>query len=577
MLGMLRSAVIVLLILTCGLWLRAEAACARDGSLVEPSLTGDDHVSEGVLLNIGGERLVHVFRLDPGLRGHHASNGGRIGIRKSLDGGRTWSQPEQIDPSPYDDRNIAGFVRDGEIELAFRQYDARDRVGLGLYWINTLGSGWFWQNSVLKLPLAYPGRTAIAPDAIAHVPGIGWMALLYNSADGSHFLLTSPDGLSWDFVAARQLPAPAELRLSEGALEHIGDGRLIAVFRNERRRPGYHVMASADGGATWSAPVQLAGLRHWMSAPHILREPNDGTVYLLGGERIAPDGDEANRACAIVILRSTCERLAIDPTDWDHFGSVPRPWPSAHALYGYPTAAPRGDGTHLVIFTDRTRDADGTEGANLFQFVLEDAAGLPPSVMLTASVPPTVPALAPLVVTGRARGADGAPAPGIECLVQRRSPSGRWLTETTVTSGADGSWKTTVVVGQKSAWRVIAQPNGYGHTAGYGPLTVTPLLALSRPSVQPSVPVGTVRTVTGTITPVATSGPVYLAIERKKGSSWVLWRRDRVRLFPGAGGVTRIRKSLVLPARGPWRIRFEHPENASHGRSLSSYRYVRAY
>ncbi len=355
---------------------------------VTPSLVTTDHVSEGVLLPLGAGRLAHVYRLDPGIAGDHVGDRGRIGVRTSADGGQTWIVEQALDPSDHDDRNATGFALDGDVHLLYREYDAGVSLGLGLFGVSSSGGLSAWKPAELLKPLAEPGLETFAPSATAHVPGRGWLGLFANGADATQHSIVSTDGASWDFSRAETLPVSPALVTNEGALAYLGDDTVLAVFRQEDRRQSLlYSLLSSDGGATWGTPTPIRLGHGWVTAPSLTVSADGKRVFLLAGERLNWDGHEENRGCSIRIFQSTVASLAENTGSWTEYGSAPRPWPSNVSLYGYPTTALLSDGRHLVVFTERGRDSDGTERANFFQFVLEDAEGNPDAPLLSARPP----------------------------------------------------------------------------------------------------------------------------------------------------------------------------------------------
>ncbi len=548
-------------------------------SWVTPSLVTEDHVSEGSLMCLGPDLLVDVYRLDPGVRGGHVGDGGRIGVRVSVDGAATWQLRSPIDPSPFDDRNITGCVSDGEVHLLYREYDVAKRTGIGIFGLSTRGGLDTWGSPLLLKPLVSPGLTALAPSAVTSVPGTGWLGLFYDGADWTQHSVVSTDGLAWDFSAAATLPIDPALQTSESAVAHLGSGRVLAVFRQaDRGGQGFYALASADGGRSWGEPVPVPNGGRWPTAPSLVASEDGDAVFLLAGTRLNWDGDEANRGCSIRIMRSTAERLIANPADWDFYGAAPRPWPSASSLYGYPTTAELADGRHIVVFTDRGKDPDGTERANLFQFVLEDAEGNPDSPGISLKRPANVLGGASFAVSGRLADPGGAPVGGVGCILQFKNSTGSWVRAGVGTSTPEGTWTMRGVSYATSQWRVVTAATPGGHTSGFGPFTIIPGLRVSLPKFSGALEAGSPSTVTASMTPTGPrSGPVTLRGEYRVGTAWKQIASWRISSRYVGGRVTALRASITPSKRGAWRFRVVSPADATHAASASAYRYATVY
>ncbi len=440
---------------------------------VTPSLLSIDHVSEGVLLQPNPNRLIHVYRIDPGEAGDHVGNRGRIGVRTTDNGGATWVASATVDPSRWDDRNVAGLVQGEDIQLLYRMWNAPQRTSFGLYGISRIGGAGWGTPTLLRQPPVM-GREAFSPSSVVKVPNVGWLGLFYSSANWSQRSVISTDGLTWDFAQSRALPVPASLRTTEGTLAYLGKGQVLAVFRQENHQAAkFYALLSRDGGRTWGVARSISFGRGWVSAPLLSVSADGRRVYLMSAERYGWPGSEANRSSFIRILQSTPSRLALSLGDWSAYGSVPRPWPGDMSLYGYPASGLRPDGRQLVVFTERARDGDGSERANFFQFVLDKAASNPPPPLLSAVVPTRVSLGSPFRVSGRLMTEGGRPVANAPCVLQVKSTTGQWVTKARATTTSRGTWAMTGRAYRTAVWRVAISKTLGGHSCGYGPFTVT--------------------------------------------------------------------------------------------------------
>lgn len=95
-------------------------------------------------------------------------------------------------------------------------------------------------------------------------------------------VVSDDHGSTWKFLSvvagAGTAPEPTE-GPNEADIVRLDDGRLMCVFRVAMRRP-FWMSTSADGGASWSPPVECPDI--FSVKPQLLRLP-DGTALLSGG------------------------------------------------------------------------------------------------------------------------------------------------------------------------------------------------------------------------------------------------------------------------------------------------------
>lgn len=206
---------------------------------------------------------------------------GAIVYKRSVDGGKTWSERLPTPPS---------WATSLETPTIHRATDGAGRERLLLF------SG------------LYPIREAVSEDQgqtwselepIGDYGGIVAMASLVPLRDGSHLAMFHDDGRyfrpvgkadglfrlyqvrstdggrSW--AAPRLVYASGEVHLCEPGIVRSPDGtRLAALLRENRRVKGSHVLFSSDEAATWSAPRELPAAL--TGDRHVLRYAKDGRL-----------------------------------------------------------------------------------------------------------------------------------------------------------------------------------------------------------------------------------------------------------------------------------------------------------
>jgi photosystem II stability/assembly factor-like uncharacterized protein len=209
-----------------------------------------------------------------------APTGGRAMITRSTDEGKTWSKPETIVDTPADDRHPAFLeLDDGTILCGFFTYSGEWKDGdpakgppVRVLFTRSVDGGKTWQQpSQLQSPFHYDetdgplvklkdGSILVAVNARAK-SGPPDVAGIFRSTDG---------GQNWDLLSTIQ----AKNDLHEVTVAELPDGRLVMMAR-----PEGDISWSSDHGRTWSPP-QTFGMR--MFAPSLSVLPDGTLVCLHG-------------------------------------------------------------------------------------------------------------------------------------------------------------------------------------------------------------------------------------------------------------------------------------------------------
>ncbi len=203
--------------------------------------------------------------------GHNGD--GWMEVRRSEDGGRTWSQSEPLDYSKrvYE----SGTGRSVMCEKAVRTDDGT-LILFNLECVNIAEKRWQWQ------PLGVPTFLRSADDGVtwepakpvSDEPGRIWDALYhedtifvlelcndseiawYGNLPDHHYSLYVSTDRGHTFSKRSELPFEIEYR-GYGTMAILPDGSLIAYVYNQTDEKHLEYVVSADGGHTWSG-VQTA-------------------------------------------------------------------------------------------------------------------------------------------------------------------------------------------------------------------------------------------------------------------------------------------------------------------------------
>ena len=253
-----------------------------------------------VLASAGGA-IVAAVRGGAG----HVGLAGRVEVVRSLDAGHTWTPPGVVADSDRDDRNIAfGTSPRGTLVLAYHRQGSYDDAGnyrpalwetrtdrpIDVMVTRSRDTGLTWSPPV---PLEVADFRTFSPYGKIVALADGALLLpIYGTPlaggrgsparpDGScsYLLRSHDDGVTWgepSLIAADK---------DETALVALPDGDLLAILRGSDAEQALWSARSANGGATWSEPVQIAPRFHH---PADLLPLCNGDLLLTYGNRTPP-------------------------------------------------------------------------------------------------------------------------------------------------------------------------------------------------------------------------------------------------------------------------------------------------
>lgn len=254
------------------------------------------------VLALAGDAVIAVLRGGAG----HLGLDGRIEIVRSLDAGQSWSHPAVVADSEVDDRNPAfGVTPRGALILAYHQQGNYDEAGnwrrreameqsrVAIQVTRSHDQGLTWETpyplGVDLLAAGSPfGKIVALADGTLLMPIYGRPVapLLGNRAgevtgdgDCSYLVRSQDDGATWGE------PSLIGINKNETALTALTDGGVLALMRSTPPDQALYSSHSADGGESWSPPVQVTGPRQH---PADLVQLANGDILMTYGNRTAP-------------------------------------------------------------------------------------------------------------------------------------------------------------------------------------------------------------------------------------------------------------------------------------------------
>ncbi len=190
-------------------------------------------------------------------------------------------------------------------------------------------------------------------------------------------------------------------------------------------------------------------------------------------------------------------------------------------------------------------------------------------VVRVASYDSTPPWRRSAAIRGRVANASGAAFQGLRVTLQRWS-GGAWSTVSSSITLPDGSYVLPWVPRARSSVRVVVKPPMPFVASTSTTLTIAPHVALSAPRLAART--GMRVTVSGALAPrhAAGSRAVVLRFERYESGRWVRRVSTWAVLSDTVGGSV-YRRTIPLPSKGKWRVRAEHPTDAAHATTGTSW------
>lgn len=244
--------------------------------------------------------LLIVFSGD---RDGHVCPWGKTQMVRSLDSGRTWSEPLTINNTPLDDRD-SGIIetKNGTLmvswftSLAFENTKNNpwqrhsDKIGpetrqkwLGSWIRRSADEGKSWQEPV-RVPVSAPhGPIELHNGKLLYV-GTGQ----YQKKRVVAAAESCDDGLSWQVIGTVPI-SPEEIKyFAEPHSVQLDDGRIITMMRNGK--DGFlRQSESLDGGKTW---LKVHSNNIWGYPPHLIKL-RDSRLLVTYGRRKQPFGQRA--------------------------------------------------------------------------------------------------------------------------------------------------------------------------------------------------------------------------------------------------------------------------------------------
>jgi sialidase-1 len=210
-----------------------------------------------------------------------APTGGRAMIVHSTDQGKTWSKPQTLIDTPYDDRHPA-FVElaDGTVLCSFFTYPGEPNNGdrskepaVRIWFLRSFDHGHTWEKQPRRLqsPFLYDetdGPLLRLKDGSVVVAVNGRAKT--GPPDQAGFFRTTDRGETWKLLST----VKTDHDLWEVTVAELPDGKLVMMAR-----PEGDIAWSNDQGHSWTTP-QTFGMRMFAPSLYVLR---DKTLVCLHG------------------------------------------------------------------------------------------------------------------------------------------------------------------------------------------------------------------------------------------------------------------------------------------------------
>ena len=278
----------------------------------------------------------------------HFGERGRLVFVTSADGGESWSRATLISADGPDNRDPAfGVAPDGTLLTAFvkmdvyteGQYDPSKFGGKPLYISRSEDGGATWNRAELAVWDRPEPWLVVSPFGKMITLDDGAVLMHYYVDGGSYVVRSYDSGRTW-----ADLSVVADGGFNETQLCPLGNGRMLALMRDEGEVTASWQTDSSDQGHSWSEPRQVTGPQEH---PADVIRLNDGRLLTTYGRRVKPKGVQAMVSHDEGATWDTDNRiLLVGDSDGD---------------CGYPSSLQRDDGTIVTVYyAENIRDVRGT-------------------------------------------------------------------------------------------------------------------------------------------------------------------------------------------------------------------------
>ena len=352
------------------------------------SYVNDYHASEGFLVKSINGDIINIFRLSESPDSDHVDVSGKIVMRKSINDGKTWTEPVTVYDDEYDDRNVhGGITHEGRIVVFFRRHTGSATKDVNFIYSDDDGETWSDRKSIDT-----EGVTA-GTHKMIYVPTRGYMQLIIN-----HYYIEawySEDGSEWlekDIVLDYR--DTKKWHLNEACGVYLGNGKIMILVRDDERLK-YHrylQVTSEDYGKRWRSPRRTnITYPHWSPAPCVFYDEQEDKVWVVSTDRRSMyEGTDQYSQESIWVYKNNVDEVFKKEENFTLFTQEKRPYvmtstnrPLNSNFYGYITSVKKSDGYYLFMVTDRYKKDNGKEGSDLFQFELK------PKITISANLPVT--------------------------------------------------------------------------------------------------------------------------------------------------------------------------------------------
>ncbi|HXS38351.1 MAG TPA: sialidase family protein [Flavipsychrobacter sp.] len=337
------------------------------------SLNSPYHASEGILMTIGKDSLLDIFRLDTS--NAHMSNYGSIVKRFSYDGGKTWTPYTLVYHGPADDRNIGGGYKNGMVIVFFRELNQGHGYVRYLMFSHDKGK-----------TFTSPARVAQKIQTVVGVPfgqlvtaDSGKIYQLYYSQSKIN-LIYSYDGTNWSVPT--EVYNDTSRVIGEPAMVYCGKGKLLILARRDKGYFPYEQFVSSDNGNTWvdegstNIGVDATPFTFNDVSPYMTYDSVHDVIIALATIR-PRDRKTGGTTGGVLLYVNTPASVFTNRLGWSFRGKLNRPEPNMDDFYGYPVLARINKDEWIGILTDAVPVGGvsgytiyGHQHASLYQFTI---------------------------------------------------------------------------------------------------------------------------------------------------------------------------------------------------------------